>query len=113
MTSPAGQAHALHAAAALTEKTGIPGLSITVDAEMDEQISIQVPRYLGTPAERTAAVSKLAAAVGGTATREDSRWADGSAWVLAAGATDGHSVRIFTCINNAEPQGAARPDDNF
>jgi hypothetical protein len=40
MTSPAAQAHALHAAASVIEKTGIPGLSITVDADPGEQITI-------------------------------------------------------------------------
>jgi hypothetical protein len=98
MTSPAAQAHALHAAAILIKKTGIPGLSVTVDANLEEEIRIQVPEYLGTPAERTAAVAKLAAAADGTATRKDSDWQDNFAWVLGAGTTDGHSVRIFTSI---------------
>jgi hypothetical protein len=98
MTSPAAQAHALHAAATVIEKTGIPGLSVTVDADPGEQITIQVPDYLGTPAERTAAVAKLAAAANGTATRKDSDWNDSFAWVLGAGTADGHSVRIFTSI---------------
>jgi hypothetical protein len=102
MTSPAAQAHALHAAARLIENTGIPGLSITVDADPGEQITIQVPEYLGTPAERTAAVAKLATAAGGTATREDSRWNDDFAWVLGTGTTEGHNVRIHTTIPNAE-----------
>ena len=101
-TSPAAQAHALHAAASLIEKTGIPGLSVTVDADPGEQITIQVPEYLGTPAERTAAVAKLAAAAGGTATRENSQWQDKFAWVLGTGTAEGHSVRIHTSIPNAE-----------
>lgn len=97
MNSPAAQAHALRAAASLIENTGIPGLSVTVDADPGEQITIQVPPYLGTPAERTAAVARLAAAVGGTATRKDSRSRD-FAWVLGGGTTEGHSVRIHTSI---------------
>lgn len=112
MTSPAAQAHALHAAASLIENTGIPGLSVTVDANskdeitIREEITIQVPPYLGTPAERTAAVAKLAAAVGGTATRKDSDWQDKFAWVSGAGTTEGHNVAIFTSIPNAGPPGA-------
>ena len=113
MTRPATQARALRGAASLIENSSIPGLSITVDADPGEQITIQVPEYLGTQAERTAPVAKLAAAVGGTATREASQWNDGSAWVLGAGTADGHSFRIHTSIPDAEPQGATRPDDNL
>lgn len=49
----AAQAHALRAAAALIERAGIAGLSLTIDNE----ITIQVPVHLAGPAARTAAVA--------------------------------------------------------
>jgi len=99
--SLAVQAHALRAAADLIENVGFPGLSLTVSTtDYSPEISIQVPEFCGSPAERTAAVARLAAAVGVTATRTQ-RPGLSYAWVRAAGETDGHSVCIYTCIDDA------------
>jgi hypothetical protein len=98
--SLAVQAHALRVTADLIERTGAPGLYLVihdVDA-CSYEISIQVPEYLGTPAERTATVARLAAAVGGTATRDKRRPGRTTDWIRAAGRIDGHSVRIFTAV---------------
>ncbi len=86
----AAQAHALRAAAALIERAGIAGLSLTIDGQ---RISVQVPQSLAGPGARTAAVALLAAAVGGRAS------ADGR-WVTADGDLAGHPVRIFTPITD-------------
>lgn len=92
----AAQAHALRAAAALIERTGIAGLSLTID---DGQITIQVPAHLATPAARTAAVALLAAATGGQATRQ-ARPGPTYGWVHAEGELAGHPIRIFAPIED-------------
>lgn len=89
----AAQAHALRAAAALVERAGIAGLSLTID----DQITIQVPVSLASPACRAAAVALLAAAAGGRAAR-DTRPGRTCGWVFADGEVAGHAVRIFTAI---------------
>ena len=90
----AAQAHALRAAAALTERAGIAGLSLTIDGD---RITIQVPEHLAPPAARAAAVAWLAAATGGQAAR-DTRPGATHGWVVADGQLAGHAVRIFTAI---------------
>ena len=77
----AAQAHALRAAAAFIERAGIPGLSLTVD---DERITIQVPGHLAGPASRAAAVTRLAAAAGGQASR-NTRPGPTCGWIRADG----------------------------
>ena len=57
----AAQAHALRAAAAFIERTGLAGLSVTAS---DDGITITGPRCAGMPAARTAAVTYLAASPG-------------------------------------------------
>ena len=94
----AAQAHALHAAAAFIEHAGIPGLSLTID---DERISIQVPVHL-RPASRAAAVTRMAAAAGGRAARDD-RPGRTLGWIRADGQIAGHHVRIFTAITGETP----------
>ena len=88
----AAQAHALRAAAALIERAGITGLSLTID---DSQITIQVPAHLAGPAVRTAAVARLAAATGAHAAR-DARPGPTCGWIHASGQLAGHPVRIVT-----------------
>lgn len=89
----AAQVHALRAAAALIERAGIAGLSLTIGAD----ILIQVPERLAPPAARAAAVAWLAAATGGRAAR-DTRPGTTHGWVAAEGQLAGHPVRIFTAI---------------
>jgi hypothetical protein len=93
----AAQAHALRAAAAFIEQAGIPGLSLTLDAD---QITIQVPVHLAGPASRAAAVTMLAAAAGGQAAR-DTRPGPTRGWIRAEGQIAGHHVRIFTATEPA------------
>lgn len=90
----AAQAHALRAAAALIERAGITGLSLTIGAD----ILIQVPEYLAPPAARAAAVAWLAAATGGRATADTRPGSRTRGWVFADGQLAGHPVRIFTAI---------------
>jgi hypothetical protein len=92
--SLAAQAHALRAAAALIERAGIAGLSLTIDPD---RITIQVPVHLAGPACRAAAVARLAATAGGRAAR-DARPGQTRGWVFADGEAAGHTVRIFTAI---------------
>lgn len=92
----AAQAHALRAAAALIERAGIAGLSLTID---QDQITIQVPDHLAGPAARAAAVGLLAAATGGRAART-TRPGPTCGWVHATGQLAGHDVRIFTPIRD-------------
>ena len=88
----AAQAHALRAAAALIEQSGIAGLAVDVDRE---GITIQVPFYAGGPAWRAAAVARLAAAAGARAVRESAPGPT-RGWIFADGQLAGHAVRIFT-----------------
>jgi hypothetical protein len=88
----AAQAHALRAAAALIERAGITGLSLTIDTGL---ICIQVPAGLASPAARAAAVARLADATGGQAAR-DITPGPTFGWVFARGQLAGHPVRIFT-----------------
>jgi hypothetical protein len=101
--SLAVQAHALHVLAGLIENVGIPGLSLAIDDPdfSADEITIQVPRYLGSPAERTAMVGRLAAAIGATVTRDERPITHG--WVSANGKAGGHRVRIFTAIAENQP----------
>ena len=57
----AAQAHALRAAAAFIERTGLKGLSVTADSD---GIYISVPRSAGSPATRTGTVTYLAVLTG-------------------------------------------------
>src|SRR6266536_1256233 len=90
----AAQAHALRAAACFIEQAGIAGLHLTID---EGQITIQVPVC---PAGRAAAVTLLAAAAGGQASR-DTRPGRTRGWVFADGQIAGHHARIFTAIDPA------------
>jgi hypothetical protein len=85
---------AMRAAAALIDSTGITGLSVTCD---DSQITIQVGEHLGDAASRAALVTRLAAAIGTTAVRADSR-AGPDAWIRADGAISGLRVWVFTPV---------------
>jgi hypothetical protein len=101
--SLAAQAHALRVTADLIEHVGIPGLDLTVNpANYDPEISIQVPEDLGTVAERTVLVARLAAAVGGSATRDEGRHPARS-WINAHGEIGGHSVKIFAPVSEGQP----------
>lgn len=90
----AAHAHALRAAATLIEQAGITGLSLTINTAL---ITIQVPSSLASPAARTAAVARLAAATGARIARHT---APGPArgWIFADGQLAGHPVRIFTAL---------------
>ncbi len=94
----AAQAHALRAAAAFIERTGLAGLSVT--AGDDGAIIISVPRHAGPPAARTTAVTFLAATIGahGPARTVYRSWA----WVSATGTIAGHDARITTTIEPGE-----------
>jgi hypothetical protein len=94
----AAQAHALRAAAALIERAGIAGLSLTVD---DDRITIQVPVHLAGPGARVAAVALLAATTGATAARNDRPGSRTHGWVSAEGQIAGHAIRVFTAIEPA------------
>jgi hypothetical protein len=91
----AAQAHALRAAAALIERAGVAGLSLTID---DDRITLQVPVHTAGPAARAAAVTWLAAATGGRAARDTTPGSRTRGWVFADGQLAGHAVRIFTAI---------------
>jgi hypothetical protein len=90
----AAQAHALRAAAAFIERAGISGLSLTISRD---EVTIQVPGHLAGPASRAAAVTLLAVAAGGHATR-DTRPGPTRGWIQASGQIAGHPVTIFTAI---------------
>jgi hypothetical protein len=90
----AAQAHALRAAAEFIEHAGIPGLSLTISRD---EVTIQVPSHLAGPASRAAAVTLLAAAAGGHATR-DTRPGPTRGWIQASGHIAGHPATIFTAI---------------
>jgi len=92
----AAQAHALRAAAALIERAGVAGLSVTID----DQITIQVPVSLAGPAARAAAVARLAAVTGGTTARDDRPASRTRGWIHASGQVAGHAIRIFTPIQD-------------
>jgi hypothetical protein len=87
----AAQVHALHAAAALLERAGISGLSLSVH---DDRVTIQVPAGMATLEIRIAAVARLAAAAG-------SRPCPGAGWVSADGDLAGHQLHIFTPAGQA------------
>jgi hypothetical protein len=91
----AAQAHALRAAAALIERAGIAGLSLTID----DEITIQVPASLAGPGARTAAVARLAAATGAQAAR-NTRPGQTCGWVRADGQLAGHRVHVFTPVQD-------------
>ena len=78
---PAGQVHALHAAAMLLQHTAITGLTATVDERAF--ITIHVPGGLGGPPCRAALVT-----------------------TLAGSADDGYVVR-FTCPGSSDRYGIA------
>ena len=82
----AAQVHALHAAAMFLERTGIPGLCLSVS---EDRITIQVPADLARLEVRIAAVARLAAEAGGLP-------ASAAGWITADGDLAGHQVHIFT-----------------
>jgi hypothetical protein len=94
----AAQAHALRAAAALIERAGIAGLSVSVDAA---DISILVPDFSGPLAQRQAAVEQLAATAGARAARRDYPASPILGVIRADGSEDGHPVSIFTVIRDS------------
>jgi hypothetical protein len=97
----AAQAHALRAAAAFIERTGVAGLSVSADGD---GITIIVPRSAGTPAARAGAVTYLAVLAGAPRPeRSDCRsWA----WISASGRIAGHDARITTTIDPDEQETA-------
>jgi hypothetical protein len=90
----AAQAHALRAAAAFLERTGLASLALSFSGD---RISIQVPADLADPASRTAAVARLAAALGGQPTRNQAPGAT-RGWIHADGQLAGHPVDVYTPI---------------
>jgi hypothetical protein len=97
----ASQAHALRAAAALIERTGLAGLSVTAE---DSQIDIWVPRHAGTAAVRTASVTAVAGAIGAPAPA-CTPYPSGI-WVASAGLIAGHRTRVITTISTTEEETA-------
>lgn len=88
----ARQAHALRAAAALIEDTGITGLSVTADG--DGALILRVRPAAGASAERAAAVTAIARAIGAP---EPHRVAfRDCAWIASAGTIAGHPARVTT-----------------
>jgi hypothetical protein len=96
--SAAAQAHALHAAAAFLEHAGLAGLSVTADS--DGCLILRVPASAGTPADRTAAVTVIAAAISAPAPHRTVF--AGCAWVASAGTLAGHPARVTTHIDDKE-----------
>jgi len=97
----AAQAHALCAAAAFIERTGLAGLAVTADRD---GIYITVPRTAGRPAARARTVTYLAALTGAPSPqRQDHRsWT----WVSTSGRIAGHHARISTTIEPDEQETA-------
>ena len=97
----AAQAHALRAAAAFIERTGLAGLSVTAG---DDGITISVPRRMGSPANPAGAVTFLAAATGAPCPqrRNYRSWT----WVSTSGRIAGHHARISTTIEPDEQETA-------
>ena len=91
------QAHALRAAAAFIERTGLAGLSVTAS---DDGIAITVPRFAGSPAARTAAVTYLAVLTGAPCPRR--RDYQSWAWISTSGCIAGHDAHIHTTIEPDE-----------
>jgi hypothetical protein len=73
----------------------VAGLSLTIS---EDRITIQVPAHTAGPAARTAAVAWLAAATGGRAAPDTTHGSRTHGWVFADGQLAGHTVRIFTAI---------------
>jgi hypothetical protein len=97
----AAQAHALRAAAAFIERTGLKGLSVTADSD---GIYISVPRSAGSPATRTGTVTYLAVLTGAPCPRrrDHQAWA----WVATSGRIAGHDAHISTTIEPGEQETA-------
>jgi hypothetical protein len=97
----AAQAHALRAAAAFIERTGVAGLSVTADGD---GIAIIVPRSAGSPAARAGTVTYLAALAGAPCPQRTGyrAWA----WVSTSGRIAGHHARISTTIEPDEQETA-------
>jgi hypothetical protein len=100
--SAAAQAAALRAAAAFLENAGLAGLSVTAGG--DGSLVLRVPAESGTPAERTAAVTVIAAAISAPAPHRTVF--AGCAWIAASGAIAGHPARVTTHIDEKEGQHA-------
>lgn len=88
----AAQLRIIRAAADLLEQAGIENLDI---GPSREEIVIQVPSCAGSPAERAAAVTALAALAGCEPAR-DHRPGLTRGWIFARGLFAGHPVRIYT-----------------
>jgi len=88
----AAQVKIIRAAADLVERSGIEDLAVMPGPD---EIVIQVPGYCGTPAERAARVTALAALAGCEAA-PDTRHGATRGWVTARGLFAGHPVRIYT-----------------
>jgi hypothetical protein len=107
------QVHALRTLAGIVEAAGIPGLDLRVGpAGRYREIEIEVPAEAGSPAERTAAVARLAG-VPGAAVREKRGSVGGWTWVCADTVADGHRVHVFTGIlaedrPSGDPEGDVR-----
>jgi hypothetical protein len=83
--------------------TGYPAVAIPVPiSQFPSRITIQVPVHLAGPASRTAAVTRLAAAAGGQASR-NARPGPTRGWIRADGQIAGHHARIFTAITQDTP----------
>jgi hypothetical protein len=95
---PGVQAHALRATAAFLETAGLAGLSVTADG--DGSLILRVPASAGNPADRTAAVTMIAAAAGAPAPH---RTVFGDcAWIAATGTIAGHPARVTTHIDEKD-----------
>jgi hypothetical protein len=107
------QVHALRTLAGIVEAAGIPGLDLRVGpAGRYREIEIEVPAEAGSPAERTAAVARLAG-VPGAAVREKRGSVGGWTWICADTVADGHRVHVFTGIlaedrPSGDPEGDVR-----
>jgi hypothetical protein len=95
----AAQAHALRAAAAFIERTGLPGLSVSAG---DDGITIIVPRSAGPAASRAGAVTYLAALTG--APRPQRSEHRSLAWISATGRIAGHDACILTTFDHGEQE---------
>lgn len=104
VTDCAVTAAAMRAAASIIEESALAGLSVTCDSG---QITVHVCEWSGSPAERAAQVSLLAAIAGTHAYQHDSRT---TAWtqIKACGQARGIPVTIFTAlaVRTGGPAGA-------
>jgi hypothetical protein len=92
------QTHALRALADLLDRHGCDGLNLTAHYD---QLSVLVPAASGPARWRTAAVARLAAALGTHPTHQPGQRATGT-WVTADADLAGHRIHVHTRLDDTE-----------